>query len=134
MNGQQRKKLIETAIEARKNAYSPYSQFPVGAALLCKDGQIVTGCNVENAVYGLAICAERVAVCKAISEARGKFIAVAIAAVPLAPPCGACRQFLAEFNPKMEVISVDPDTGERKKWVLSELLPDAFRLETGGRS
>ena len=129
MNAQQQKKIIDAAIASRQNAYSPYSQFPVGAALLCEDGQIVTGCNVENAVYGLAICAERVAACKAISEARAKIVAVAVAAVPLAPPCGACRQFLAEFNPKMEVVSVDPDSGEQKKWVLDELLPAAFRLE-----
>lgn len=129
MNAQQRQKLMDAAIEARRNAYAPYSQFSVGAALLCEDGEIVAGCNVENAVYGLGICAERVAVCKAISEARGKFVGVAIAATPWAAPCGACRQVLAEFNPQMEVISFDPESGKKKSWILAKLLPDTFRFD-----
>jgi cytidine deaminase len=128
MNERQRKKMLDAAIAARTNAYAPYSQFAVGAAILCEDGEIVTGCNVENAVYGLAICAERVAVCKTVSEARGKIVAIAVAASPLASPCGACRQFLAEFNLRMEVISVDPDSGREKSWLLSDLLKDAFEL------
>ncbi len=123
-----RKQLIAAAIEARRHAYAPYSQFPVGAALLCETGEVVTGCNVENAVFGLSLCAERVATSKAIAESRGKVIAVAIAASPLAPPCGACRQFLAEFNLQMEVISFDVVSGAEKIWVLADLLPDAFKL------
>ena len=127
-NPETRQQLIAAAIEARRNAYAPYSQFAVGAALLCETGDIVTGCNVENSVFGLSICAERVAACKATSETRGRIIVVAIAASPLAPPCGACRQFLAEFNLQMEVISFDVVSGAEKAWVLAELLPDAFRL------
>ena len=124
-----RQKLIAAAIEARRFAYAPYSQFNVGAALLCENGDVVTGCNVENAVFGLSLCAERVATCKAISENRGTIVALAIAASPLAPPCGSCRQFLAEFNLQMEVTSIDPETGDQRSWNLSQLLPEAFKLE-----
>lgn len=128
MDAKTRQSLIAAAIDARQNAYAPYSRFAVGAALLCESGAIVSGCNVENGVFGLSLCAERVAVSKAISDKQTKFTAIAIAASPLAPPCGACRQFLAEFIPGMEVISIDATTGEQRSWILSELLPDSFRF------
>jgi cytidine deaminase len=129
MNDQAEKQLICAAIAARERAYAPYSKFRVGAAVWCDDGQVVAGCNVENASLGLSICAERAAACAAISGGHKSFQALAIAATPLAPPCGACRQFLAEFNPQMEVVSMDPASGQQQRWRLSELLPESFRLD-----
>jgi cytidine deaminase len=122
-----RQKLIRAAMSARKFAYAPYSDFSVGAALLTTDGTLVSACNVENASYGLAVCAERAAICKAISEGYREFTAIAIAASPLASPCGACRQFIAEFGSEIEVISVDSnDPGTSKSWLSKALLPDRF--------
>jgi cytidine deaminase len=97
--------LIETALKARENAHAPFSHFLVGAALEASDGRIFTGCNVENATYGLTVCAERVAIFKAISEGARKFVRVAVAADTevLTPPCGACRQLLWEFCGDIEV-------------------------------
>lgn len=125
------KKLIEFANEERKKAYCPYSKYRVGAALLCKDGSIVLGCNIENASFTVGICAERVAFSKAISEGKTEFIAVAIVGstekVPT-PPCGACRQFMTEFvDPDFLVIEASPD-GEYVERTISELLPDKFVL------
>ena len=119
--------LISKAIEAREKAYAPYSDFKVGAALLTRRGKIFTGCNVENASYGLTICAERTAVVKAISAGEDDFIAIAIVADKERPcnPCGACRQVLAEFAPDMEVILANLK-GDRVIINLSELLPEAF--------
>jgi cytidine deaminase len=128
MNEDLRQELCLQASKARERAYAPYSRFAVGAALRCADGAVVTAANVENAVYGLSICAERAAVCRAISEGRREFTAIAIAASPLAPPCGACRQFLVEFSPRMEVTSFDPSTGRRHTWTLANLLPESFRF------
>ena len=92
--------LIECAIEARQQSYSPYSNFAVGAALLCEDGTIYKGCNIENASYGLTNCAERTAIFKAISEGHRKFKALAVVADTEGPcsPCGACRQVMKEFK------------------------------------
>jgi len=100
--------LLKEALQARKAAHAPYSRFKVGAALLCNDGSVFTGCNVENASYGLALCAERVAVFKAVSERRKKFTALAVVADTPEPvqPCGACLQVLAEFSPKMDLVLV----------------------------
>ena len=99
-----RERLLSAAREARKQAYVPYSNYRVGAALLGSDGKIYTGCNVENASYGLTNCAERTAVFKAVSEGEKAFSAIAIAADATAPwPCGACRQVLSEFAPDMKV-------------------------------
>ena len=114
---------------AAKHAYVPYSEFPVGAAVLAADGSIHTGCNVENASYGLTICAERVAVSAAVSAGHRQIVAVAVSApkVPRTTPCGACRQFLNEFRPAttdMVIILDDRDSGE-PVW-LEELLPRAF--------
>lgn len=121
--------LIKLAVEARKLAYAPYSKFAVGAALLAEDGRIFTGCNVENASFGLTVCAERVAVLKAVSEGARKFVALAVACgdEPCAP-CGACRQVLHEFTPDLLVIMAD---GEGKNWrtaQLTQLFPDGFGL------
>jgi cytidine deaminase len=124
------KALMAEAVRARKRAYAPYSRFPVGAALLTKDGRIYHGCNVENASYGLAICAERNAVWKAVSEGATGFTAIAVTARDGrgAPPCGSCRQVLHEFAPNASVYWRD-SRGRILKRKLSELLPNAFNLE-----
>ena len=122
--------LIDAAIEARQKAYAPYSQFLVGAALRTTDGTVFTGCNVENSSYGLAICAERTAICKAISEGFREFEAIAVTATPFATPCGACRQFLAEFGTDFKVICVDAeDVSNMKIWTVGELIPESFHFE-----
>jgi cytidine deaminase len=118
--------LIARAREVMEQAYAPYSGFRVGAALLGEDGSIHTGCNVENASYGLTICAERAAVAAAVARGVRRFRAAAIAASgsePV-PPCGACRQILAEFSPRMTIVSVGG--GGHKRWTLDELLPEPF--------
>ncbi len=111
--------LPKLAKEASKNAYSPYSKYKVGAALLTKCGKIYTGCNIENASYGATICAERTAMVKAISEGCKSFVALAVTDWP----CGICRQFMYEFSPDMIVMCKD------KEYTLRELLPEGFRLE-----
>merc|ERR1711962_405915 len=120
--------LCRASLTARESSYSPYSQFSVGAALNCSDGSIVSGCNVENASYGLAICAERTAAVKAVSVGKQDFLAIAIAAEAgdqFVGPCGACRQFLAEFNPNIPIYLVRPDL-EVQVTSLAILLPEAF--------
>src|ERR1700720_2566195 len=119
--------LIEAALAARKNAHAPFSHFQVGAAIEDSDGHIHTGCNVENATYGLTICAERVAVFKAMSEGARKFRRIAIAAdtEELTPPCGACRQILWEFYGDIEILLCNP-RGKSEVVRLKELLPRAF--------
>ncbi len=115
--------LVKAAGEAMKNSYSPYSKIRVGAAILTKDGHVFTGCNVENASYGLTMCAERVAAFKAVSEGFRDFQAIAVVSDLVNPsPCGACRQVLSEFSPDMDVIY-----GEKVQ-KLRELLPDVFHL------
>ena len=101
--------LIALAAKARQTAYAPYSGFPVGAALLGKSGHVYTGCNVENASYSLTICAERVALFKAVSEGECEFEAIAIVTANGATPCGACRQVLTEFGPDMRVLVATPE-------------------------
>ena len=122
-------RLLAAAKAAQRRAHAPYSQFRVGAALLTKSGQIYTGCNVENASYGLTICAERVAVTKAVSEGHRQFQAIAVIAPSKAlSPCGACRQFLAEFG-DLTVLCADSRNLQRvQTYRLSELLPHAFEL------
>src|SRR4051794_7165929 len=119
--------LLAAARTARENAHAPFSHFKVGAALECADGTIITGCNVENATYGLTVCAERVAVFKAISEGKRTFRAVAVVADTEAPtpPCGACRQILWEFGGDLEVIlaNLQRETG---RYQLAALLPLPF--------
>ncbi|MCH5287173.1 MAG: cytidine deaminase [Christensenellaceae bacterium] len=117
--------LLALAIQARERSYSPYSGFAVGAALLCEDGRVFQGCNIENASFGLTNCAERTALFKAVSEGAREFTAIAIAAEKAAPwPCGACRQALNEFAPGIRVlVTWDGQTDEKP---LSELLPCGF--------
>lgn len=124
------KALMAEAVKARRRAYAPYSRFPVGAALLAKDGRIFHGCNVENVSYGLTICAERNAVWQAISQGVTEFAAIAVTARDGrgAPPCGSCRQVLHEFAPNAWVYWRD-SRGHILKRRLTELLPSAFRLE-----
>ena len=123
------KELYNIAKETLKYAYAPYSKFKVGAALLTSDGKVFTGVNVENSAYGAAICAERTAFVKAISEGVLEFSKIAIASSEgSAWPCGICRQFMYEFNPELIVITGDnADTLESYK--LNELLLNGFRLE-----
>jgi cytidine deaminase len=119
--------LIEAALRARENAHAPYSKFNVGAALEDETGRLHTGCNVENATYGLTICAERVAVFKAISEGARKFRRIGVAADTdaLTPPCGACRQILWEFCGDIEVILANP-RGKTETLRLRDLFPRPF--------
>ena len=117
--------LIEQALAARRRAYAPYSQFAVGAALRTRSGKVITGCNVENASYGLSVCAERVAVWKAVAEGEREFEALAVATSNGSSPCGACRQVMAEFAPQMPVIIADLEGG-RQLTSVAELLPAAF--------
>ena len=119
--------LIESALKARDYAHAPYSKFRVGAALEDSSGRIHTGCNVENATYGLTLCAERVAVFKAISEGAREFRRIAVAADTdrLTPPCGACRQILWEFLGDVEVILVNP-RGASETLRMRDLFPRPF--------
>jgi len=121
--------LIELATKARRKAYTPYSGFPVGAALLTTTGRVYTGCNIENSSFSLTLCAERVAVASAIAAGETGFAALAVVAdIPgTVTPCGACRQFLAEFG-DMEIIMANLK-GERRTQSLLELLPEPFSFQ-----
>ena len=119
--------LVRLASEAMKNSYSPYSRFPVGAALRCTDGRVFTGCNVENVSFGLTNCAERTAVFKAVSEGARSFDTIAIAANQTPWPCGACRQVLAEFAPNIRILLFHDGNIIEKH--LSELLPYSIDLD-----
>ncbi|CAI8024152.1 Cytidine deaminase [Geodia barretti] len=133
MEDEQRRALVAAAVGAREKAYAKYSDFPVGAALLCRDGSIVTGCNVENAVYPLGLCAERTAVVKAVSEGHREFTAVAVVtkSPSCASPCGSCRQVLSEFSSdgSLEVVMARSDGQHYKVMTLSQLLPCSFSNE-----
>jgi len=120
-----REKLVAQAREARERAYAPYSGYTVGAALLTKSGRIYTGCNVENAVYPLCTCAERVAVVKAVSEGEQEFDALAVATENGGAPCGSCRQTMREFGENIVVLIADA-TGAYRETTVAELLPDSF--------
>ena len=126
MNDQQ---LVTLAQKARKNAYAPYSHYDVGAALLTASGQVFTGCNVENAVYPMCLCAERTAVVKAVSEGQREFAVIAIATRNGGSPCGACRQVLHEFAPHIRILLAD-DAGTVRHYGLDQLLPDSFGPES----
>ena len=121
--------LREAALGALENAHAPYSNFPVGAALRTRDGQVITGCNVENSAFGLAICAETLAMAYAVSQGLTEFDEIAIATddTEPTPPCGACRQVLNEFAPNIKVSSYTR-AGKEAVWTLDELLPHAFVL------
>lgn len=127
INKTQHQQLLAAARAVRENAVATFSGFKVGAALLTADGQVITGCNVENATYGLTICAERVAMFKALSEGHRKFVAVAVVADTASPtpPCGACRQILWEFGGDLEVV-LGNLTEEKSRLRLAKLLPLPF--------
>lgn len=129
------KKLIAAAAQAREKAYAPYSKYDVGATVLFASGKVYTGCNVENASYGLANCAERTAIFKGISEGEREILAVAISvgSKTAGSPCGACRQVIREFGPKALIISA-AENGEYFTRTLEELLPDSFGPEFLARS
>lgn len=122
--------LINEAIRVRENSYSPYSNFKVGASILCKNGKIYTGCNIENSAYSECICAERVALSKAISEGECEFLAISIVGgkneiTDFVYPCGACRQFLSELcSPQLEVVLFNGK--ESRATTLGDLLPSSF--------
>jgi len=126
----EREQLIEAAKQALLRAYAPYSNFYVGAAVLTDQGQIFTGCNVENASYGLTICAERAAIFTAVQKTHGKLVlrAVALANRAQAPcsPCGACRQVIAEFGD--DVLVIFPGKNGFQESTIADLLPETFRL------
>ncbi len=126
-----KEELLKASITAMEKAYVPYSKFPVGAALLTKSGEVILGCNIENASFGLTNCAERTAVFKAVSEGIKDFTAIAIAGDTVGPisPCGACRQVLVEFcEPNMPVYLTNLK-GNVTETTVSELLPGAFTTE-----
>ena len=130
------KKLIEAAMLSRKNSYAPYSGYRVGAALLCDDGSIVCGSNIENASYGATVCAERCAVFSAVSSGKQGFTAIAIAGgvsseeeelSDYAYPCGICRQVLREFTvPQQFTVIVARSLSDYREYTLEELLPNSF--------
>jgi cytidine deaminase len=122
-------RLRDAAFAAMENAYAPYSRFRVGAAIQASSGEIVTGCNVENAAYGEALCAERVAVAAAVAQGLTSFEEIAIASESdePSPPCGSCRQTMSEFAPDL-LVSSYARNGKQVTWRLSELLPEAFAL------
>jgi cytidine deaminase len=122
----QRKKLVETSLGARRWAYAPYSNYAVGAALLTSSGVIYDGVNIENAAYPMVMCAERVAVFKAVSEGEKDFTAIAVATSNGGTPCGACRQVLSEFGLETIVLIVDGDGNIEQETTVAELLPGAF--------
>jgi cytidine deaminase len=118
--------LIQVALEARKWAYAPYSRYQVGAALLTTSGRIYDGVNVENAAYPTGICAERVAVFKAVSEGERRFLAIAVVTSNGGSPCGSCRQVLAEFGLETRILIADEQGRLIHESSLAELLPGAF--------
>jgi cytidine deaminase len=121
--------LLDAARAAQQRAYAPYSRFRVGCALEAEDGRVFASCNVENASYGLTICAERAAICAAVAAGAQRFRRAVVVSDsdPPAAPCGACRQVLAEFGPGLRVDAVSP--AGRATWTVAELLPSAFGRE-----
>lgn len=126
LTDEQRQKLIEASISARSRAYAPYSRYNVGAAVLSSSGKIYDGVNVENAVYSATVCAERVAIFKAVSEGEKKFTAIAVATSNAGTPCGTCRQVLSEFGGDIQVLIVNNEGDVKQETTVAELLPGAF--------
>lgn len=127
----ERSQLIQEAKMAREKAYTPYSKFNVGAALLTADGKVYHGCNIENAAYSMTNCAERTAIFKAVSEGDTKFAAIAVVADTKrpVPPCGACRQVIAELCPKDMKVVLTNLNGDIQELTVEQLLPGAFTPE-----
>lgn len=127
------KRMKKEALSASRNAYCPYSNFRVGAAVLASNGEIFSGCNVENISFGLTICAERSAIFQAIAKGQNNIRAVVIVTHTDNPtqPCGACRQVIQEFGKESEIISFG-NKGKTSRWSLRQLLPEAFEPESSG--
>ena len=126
LTNEERQTLIDLANEARKLAYAPYSKYPVGAALRTKTGRIYTGVNIENAAYPHTMCAERVAIFKAVSDGETEFEVISVVTNNGGSPCGGCRQVMAEFGLDTIVLLADGDGNLKKEMTVSELLPEAF--------
>jgi len=126
LTNEMRETLIQKAVHARDWAYAPYSEYAVGAAVLTESGKIFDGVNVENAVYPLTICAERVAIFKAVSQGETSFRAIAVATKNGGTPCGSCRQVMAEFGMDMVILLADSTGKQVAEYTLSDLLPEAF--------
>jgi cytidine deaminase len=127
MTDSDRDALIQSALDAQQHAYCPYSDFPVGAAIRTASGKTFQGCNVENGSFGLTICAERVAAGAAVAAGEREFAAIAVVSRGGVSPCGACRQFLAEFNGKLPIVMVDSlDPSKVQETTLDTLLPCQF--------
>jgi cytidine deaminase len=122
----ERNRLVTAAVNARLNAYAPYSEFKVGAAVVADSGRIFTGCNIENASYGLTVCAERIAIFKAISEGDKRVKALVLCLEGSTSPCGACRQVIHEFGPGIPILTCDPQGKLIRETTLDRLLPEAF--------
>ena len=129
LTNEERHYLIDLAIEARRRAYAPYSNYPVGAALRTKSGKVFTGVNVENAAYPTTICAERTAVFKAVSEGEREFEVIALVTENGGSPCGSCRQVLAEFGLDTIVLIADEKGNLLQETTVDDLLPGAFTPE-----
>ncbi len=130
LTAEQRRQLVDAALEARQQAYAPYSNFSVGAAVLSGDGRIFAGCNIENVSYGLTNCAERTAIFAAVAAGQRQFVALAVATDGGYSPCGACRQVLAEFSDDLPVLIVDAGSaGQVNEVGLATLLPLRFSRE-----
>jgi cytidine deaminase len=140
MNTKQQQRLIAAALAVRLRAHAPYSEFLVGAAVLVETGEVFAGCNVENASYGLTICAERSAVVQAVAAGKSRLVALAVASKGGVSPCGACRQVLAEFADDLPVLLIDAENpGNVLQLFLRDLLPHRFGHSrrpgsTGGQS
>lgn len=126
LTNHERQTLIKQAVEIRKRAYVPYSNYPVGAAVRTKSGKVFTGVNIENAAYPQTMCAERVAIFKAVSEGESEFDVIAVVTNNGGSPCGGCRQVMAEFGLDTVVLIADGDGNLHKELTVADLLPEAF--------
>ena len=133
LTDEERRALLELANEARRRAYAPYSNYPVGAVLRTKSGRLFTGCNIENAAYPTGMCAERVAIFKAVSEGEKEFEIIAVATSNGGSPCGSCRQVMAEFGLDTVVLIGDGEGRLVQETSVAELLPGAFTPKDMGK-
>lgn len=129
ISAEMKKQLVEAATQARQWAYAPYSHYAVGAAVLTSSGKVYDGINIENSAYPVTICAERVAMFKAISEGEHEFEAIAVVTANAGSPCGSCRQVMREFGRNIHVILADDQGNVRAEMSVDELLPDSFGPE-----